>query len=492
MKKTTYEGRKLLSTAQLKKAPIQNSRHTLDMTQGAILPLIIRFAIPLLLGNLFQQLYNMVDAWVIGQTGIDAAYAAVGNVGPVTNILIGFFSGFATGAGVLISQNFGKGDHEKVSRSVHTATAMTLILSAVFTLLGVLLTPWICNVIFETNGGSDVTPYAIEYLTIYFAGSTFLLIYNMGSGILRAVGDSRHPFYYLVFAAITNIIGDLIFVFVFDMGVRGVAIATVLAQAVSAFFTIRQLLIIDSSVRLLPKKIRLEFSILGEIVRLGLPAAIQVGLTAFANVFVQSYIAGADGNQTLNLSGFTTYSKVDQIIFLPLTTFGLAITTFVGQNVGVGDYKRAKRGTLLTVALTYVTIILLIGIVWIFSPPIARIFNATPEVVDIAVMLLRTITPFFLFCPLNQVLAGSLRGLGKSMAPMIAMLTCFVGLRQVYLFVMSNYISNNLISIVLSYPVGWFACAIFITTLFFILHNKEEKKHAKKQAEQEQQEPIKV
>ncbi|MBR2612376.1 MAG: hypothetical protein IKC72_04830, partial [Clostridia bacterium] len=163
-------------------------------------------------------------------------------------------------------------------------------------------------------------------------------------------------------------------------------------------------------------------------------------------------------------------------------TFGLAITTFVGQIVGIGDYKRAKRGTLLTLALTYATIIFLIGIVWIFSPPIARIFNATPEVVDTAVMLLRTITPFFLFCPLNQVLAGSLRGLGKSTAPMIAMLTCFVGLRQVYLFVMSNYLSNSLLSIVLSYPVGWFTCAIFITTLYFILHKNEEKKHVGEQA----------
>lgn len=477
MIKANNEGRKSLSTAQLKKAPIQNSRHTMDMTQGAILPLIIRFAIPLLLGNLFQQLYNMVDAWVIGQTGIDAAYAAVGNVGPVTNILIGFFSGFATGAGVLISQNFGKGDHEKVSRSVHTAVAMTLILSAVFTVVGVLLAPWICNVIFDKNGSSNITPYAIEYLTIYFAGSTFLLIYNMGSGILRAVGDSKHPFYYLVYSALTNIVLDLVFVFGLKMGVAGVAIATVLAQAVAAFFTVFQLLRIDSSVKLLPKKIALDLPLVKEIVRLGLPAAIQVGLTAFANVFVQSYIAGADGNQTLNLSGFTTYSKVDPIIFLPMTTFGLAITTFVGQNVGVGNYKRARKGTFLTIGLTYATIAVLILIVWIFAPGVSRLFNSNPEVCDIAVMLLRTLGPCYLFCPLNQLLAGSLRGLGKSSVPMITMLTCFVGLRQVYLFITSNYISNSLLAVVLSYPFGWFTCAMMITPIYLYLQRKEEKKH---------------
>ena len=448
------------------------------MTEGAILPLIVRFAIPLLLGNLFQQLYNMVDAWVIGQTGMDAAYAAVGNVGPVTNILIGFFSGFATGTGVMISQSFGRGDHDTVRRSVHTATAMTLILCVVFTVLGVCLTPWITSVIFEgSTGASEITPYATDYLIIYFAGITGLLIYNMGSGILRAVGDSRHPLYFLIVAAAVNIVCDFIFVFGLNLGVRGVAFATILSQAASAVLTVTQLLRVQSPIRLSPRRIRLELPILKEIIRLGLPAAIQVGLTSFANVFVQSYIAGANGNQTMNLAGFTTYSKVDQIIFLPLTSLGLAITTFVGQNVGVGDYKRAKKGTLQTVALTYGIVIALISIVWIFSPAISRIFNANDGVVDIAVMLLRTVTPFFLFCPLNQVLAGSLRGLGKSLAPMICMLSTFVGLRQVYLFVTSNFISNSLMSIVLAYPVGWICCAIAILSTYILLSRREEERH---------------
>ena len=471
----------IVGAEQCRKKPSLGAKNTIDMTEGAILPLIIRFAIPLLLGNLFQQLYNMVDAWVIGQTGIDEAYAAVGNVSPVINIIIGFFSGFATGAGVLISQSFGKGDSDKVSRSVHTASAITIILCVVFTLLGVLLAPWVCRLVFEKGESSAVTPYAIEYLTIYFAGISFLLIYNMGAGILRAVGDSRHPFYYLVYAAITNIVLDLVLVFGFQMGVRGVAIATVVAQAVSAFFTVLQLLRVEGAIKLSPKKIRLELPIVKEIVRLGLPAAIQVGLTAFANVFVQSYIAGADGNQTINLSGFTTYSKVDQIIFLPLTTFSLAITTFVGQNVGVGNYQRARKGTLYTVLLTYITIITLISLVWIFSPGISRIFNSNPDVTSTAVMLLRTVTPFFLFSPLNQILAGSLRGLGKSSAPMIVMLTCFVGLRQVYLFVVSSFISNELIAIALSYPFGWITCALMITPMYLLLQKKEEKRYLEKQ-----------
>ena len=456
----------------------KGKEHTVNMTEGAILPLIVRFAIPLLLGNLFQQLYNMVDAWVIGQTGMDAAYAAVGNVGPVTNILIGFFSGFATGAGVLISQSFGRGDHDTVRRCVHTATALTLILSVIFTVLGMCLTPWITSVIFEgSTGASEITPYATDYLMIYFAGITGLLIYNMGSGILRAVGDSRHPLYFLIAAAAVNIVCDFIFVFGLNLGVRGVALATIFSQAASAILTVIQLLRVQSSIRLLPRRIKLELPILRQIVRLGLPAAIQVGLTAFANVFVQSYIAGADGNQTLNLAGFTTYSKVDQIIFLPLTSLGLAITTFVGQNVGVGNYKRAKKGTLQTVALTYGIVASLILLIWIFSPPISAIFNANEGVVSIAVMLLRTIIPFFLFCPLNQVLAGSLRGLGKSGAPMVCMLSCFVGVRQIYLFVMSKYISNSLMSIVLSYPVGWASCAVIILITYLLLEKREASCH---------------
>ncbi len=455
-------------------------KHTLDMTTGKILPLIVRFAIPLLLGNLFQQLYNMVDAWVIGQTGIDAAYAAVGSVSPVINILIGFFSGFATGTGVLISQNFGRGDSEMVRRSVHTATALTIILSILFTVLGVTLTPWITSVIFEGNGTSAVTPYAREYLTVYFAGIAGLLIYNMGSGILRAVGDSRHPFYYLIVAAVINIIGDLVLVFGFDMGVRGVAIATVVAQAVSAVLTVIQLLRIENEVRLYPKEIKLDLSVLKEIVILGLPAAIQVALTAFANVFVQSYIAGAAGDQTMNLGGFTTYSKVDHILFLPMTSLSLAITTFVGQNVGVGDYKRVRRGTLLTLALAFGLTAMLIALIWIFAPPVSAIFNPTEGVVEVAVTLLRIITPFFLFCPVNQILAGTLRGLGKSTIPMICMLSCFVGVRQLYLYIVTNYVSNSLIAIVISYPVGWFTCAISILTMYLIQQRKFPKASAQK------------
>lgn len=461
----------------------KSKAHTLNMTEGAILPLIIRFAIPLLLGNLFQQLYNMVDAWVIGQTGLDAAYAAVGNVGPVTNILIGFFSGFATGTSVMISQSFGRGDHETVRRSVHTATALTLILSALFTVLGICLTPWITSVIFDAStGASEITPYAREYLMIYFSGSAALLTYNMGSGILRAVGDSRHPLYFLIAATAVNIAGDFVFIFGLDMGVQGAALATVLAQLTSAVLTVIELLRVRSAVRLSPKHIKLELPVLKKIVRLGLPAGIQVGLTSFANVFVQSYIAGAGGNQTVNLAGFTTYSKVDQIIFLPLMSLGLAITTFVGQNVGIGNYKRARRGTLQTLALTYAITVALIGIVWIFSPSIAGVFNPTPSVVNIAVTLLRTVTPFFLFCPLNQVLAGSLRGLGKSGAPMVCMLSCFVGVRQIYLFVTSGYISNSLLSIVLSYPIGWAACAISILTTYLLLERREERRHRDAQA----------
>lgn len=448
----------------------------MNMTEGSILKNIIVFALPLLLGNLFQQLYNMVDTWVIGQTGQNGAYAAVGSVGPIINILIGAFSGFATGAGVVISQYFGARDEESVSKAVHTSVLLTLILCVVLTALGVGMTPTILRWMLESEGEeSEVLPFAEEYLTIYFAGISGLLIYNMGSGILRAIGDSRRPFYFLLVAAVTNTLLDLLFVFVFKMGVAGVAYATVIAQIFSAICTVVVLLTTDSVVRVIPKRIRIDSAMLKKIVILGFPAAVQLALTAFSNVFVQGYIAGVNGDQTYALSGWTTYSKIDQFIFLPLQSLALATTTFVGQNYGIMNLKRAKNGTRVAYLCATIITATIILIVEIFAAPLARLFNSDPAVVENAVMLLHYITPFYLFCCVNQIFSSALRGVGNSTAPMIIMLTSFVGFRQVYLFFMSNYISNDLLPIGLSYPAGWAVCAVSTLAYYLIYKRKLEK-----------------
>ena len=453
-------------------------RRDVDMTEGSIFKSLVRFALPLFVGNLFQQLYNMVDTWVIGQTGVNGAYAAVGSVGPIINILIGFFSGLATGAGVVISRYYGSKDDGNVRKAVHTVIALTLVLAAVFTVLGVTMTPWILRLMLHTDGtaadAESVFPYARTYLTIYFAGVAALMLYNVGAGILRAVGDSDRPFLFLVVSAVTNTVLDLLFVFVFRMGVAGVALATVIAQAVSAVLTVITLLRSDSVIRLDPKRIAFDGGILGQILKIGLPAAVQMALTSFSNVFVQSYIAHVNGDQTISLAAWTTYSKVDQLIFLPMQTLALAVTTFVGQNTGKGDVARAKRGTLISWLMAVVTTVFLMIPILFFAPSVAWVFNRDPEVVALAGMLLRCLTPFYLFCCVNQIFSGALRGAGNSTAPMLIMLTCFVGFRQLYLFVMSNFISNDLLPIGFSYPAGWIACAatMLIYYRFFFSFDK--------------------
>lgn len=438
-----------------------------NMTEGGIFRNLILFALPLLAGNLFQQLYNMVDTWVIGQTGENGAYAAVGSVGPIVNILIGFFLGLSSGAGVVISQYFGAGNRKKVQDTVHTAMTLTLILCVVFTVLGLLMTPLFLNLMLHAEGeGGDIYPFARQYLTIYFSGVSGLMLYNMGSGILRAIGDSRRPFYFLLASAATNTVLDLLFVFVCGMGVEGVAYATIIAQALSAVLTVATLLRSDSWVRLDVRKLRIRAELLHQIVRIGIPAALQMAITAFSNVFVQSYIAGVNADRTYCLGGWTTYSKVDQFIFMPIQSLALSVTTFVGQNLGVGNVRRARHGTYMAYGMATAATVLLAIPVMLFAPSIAALFNADPHVVEYATLLLRTLTPFYLCSCVNQVFSASLRGAGNSRAPMVIMLLSFVAFRQVYLWTVSRYISNEILPIAMSYPAGWICCCI-LTLLYY-------------------------
>ena len=454
-------------------------RHDLDMTSGGIAKNLITFALPLLVGNLFQQLYNMVDTWVIGQTGENGAFAAVGSVGPIINIMIGIFSGLAGGAGVVISRHFGARDEEGVRRAVHTSIAATLILSVIFTVLGITLSPLAVSLMLGGEGG-EVYPYAVTYLTIYFSGIAALLVYNMGAGILRAVGDSRHPLYFLIVSAVTNILLDLLFVFAFGMGVAGVALATVISELLSAVLTVLTLLRTPTSVRLVPRAIRIDPGMLRGIVGIGIPAALQMALTAFSNVFVQSYIAGVNGDQTATLAGWTAFSKIDMFLFLPSQSLSMAATTFVGQNLGAGDVRRARRGIrvafLCALAVTAPTI----ALVMLGAPSLAGIFNADPAIVAVASLLLYYITPFYLFTCANQVFAAGLRGAGNATAPMVIMLLSFVGFRQLYLFVVSSYVSNELIPVAMGYPAGWALCCLVMTVYYLTYRFRLPKRPAEK------------
>ena len=422
-----------------------------DMTQGNITRHIILFALPLLAGNIFQQMYNMVDTWVVGKFVSNEAYAAVGSVGPVISLLIGFFMGLSSGAGVVISQYYGAKRHEDVQRAVHTAITMTLIMGVVFTCAGQAMTPYMLRLM---KTPENVMPQSEAYLRIYFCGVTGLMIYNMGSGILRAVGDSQRPFYFLVVCAVMNTVLDLVFVLALDMGVQGVALATILSQAISAVLVLITLLRTEECIKLRPTQLHLHWNILTKIVRVGIPAAIQMALTSFSNIFVQSYINFFGDNV---MSGWTTYAKVDQLLFLPMQSIGLAATTFVGQNLGSHQAERARKGVNRALALAIGTTAVLMVPVLVFAPQIVGFFNSKPEVVEYGTMLIRWMSPFYLFCCFNQIYSGSLRGAGNTKAPMAIMLTCYVAYRQAYMFVMSR-VWNEVLPIAMGYATGWLLC----------------------------------
>ena len=437
-------------------------RYDVDMTQGGILRHLVIFSLPLLAGNIFQQLYNMVDAWVVGNFVSDSAFSAVGMVGTVINVLIGFFMGLSNGAGVLISQYYGAKQYAKVHDTVHTAIVMTLILGVIFTILGIAMVPFVLNLIMKMP--ENVYPQGKAYLTIYFAGVIGLMIYNMCSSILRSVGDSKRSFYFLVISAVVNTVLDLVFVLVFKMGVEGVAYATIIAQFISAVLSMMALVKSDTCIVLVFKDLRINFDELKKIFSIGFPSAIQLAITAFSNVFVYSYINYFGSDMA---GGWTAYSKIDQFIMLPLQSISIAITTFVGQNYGKNDIPRARKGVRVAFLLAFGISAFLMIPELVFSPYLVRFFNSKPEVIEYGTLLIRWITPFFLLNSVTQILSGALRGTGNTKAPMIIMLTSFVGFRQCYLYIMSNFISNTEIPIAMAFPAGWMMCAC-LTFIYYM------------------------
>ena len=429
-------------------------KKTRDMTQGVIWKHLLAFALPLMVGNLFQQLYNTVDSIVVGQFVSKQALAAVGSTTSIINMLVGFFSGVSVGAGVVISQRFGAKDPEGVHKAVHTTVSLTLIIGIVGTLVGIFLAP-IMLTLMKTP--QDVFVEAKAYLQIYFGGISGLMLYNMGSGILRAVGDSRRPLYFLIFSSCVNIVLDLLFVLVFHMGVEGVALATIIAQFASAALIYLTLYRTHDVHRFQPSKLRIYPAMVKNIVRVGLPAGLQQALTSFSNVFVQSYINSFGTNC---VAGWSCYHRIDQFILLPMQSISMASTTFVGQNIGHRDLERTEKGIRTAVTLSIVVTGILITLVCIFCVPLIKIFNADPAVLEYGKNFIRMISPFYLIICFNQIYAGALRGAGDAKAPMIFMLFSFVLFRQIYLAVGTQFPAlNNPWFVGLGYPAGWAMCS---------------------------------
>ena len=438
-----------------------NKSKSTDLIHGHIAKSIFWFSVPLLIGNLFQQLYNTVDAYVVGNFVSKEALAAVGASSPIINMLIGFFMGLATGAGVIIAQYFGAGDNGRLKKAVHSSAALTLVMSLLLTVIGIIGT----NPMLHAIGiPADVFHDSSTYLMIYFAGISFNLIYNMGSGILRAMGDSKRPLYFLIIACIINIILDFLFVKYLHMGVAGAGYATLIAQAISAILVVIVLIRSEGPHQLFWKQIRFHFPILKKIIMVGLPTGIQQSIVSLSNVIVQSYV-NACGSSVV--AGYSATIRIDGFVNLPLQSFNMAVTTFVGQNIGAKQYERVKKGSRIALWMTMAVIATMAISLFFFGESFIAIFNSEPDVIQAGRTMQLAFVPFYIMLPVVQIYNGVLRGAGKSSVPMYIMVFNFVILRQIYLAIVTQ-MTSDVYFVFMGWPVTWVTCAI----MFIIYYHK--------------------
>lgn len=425
-----------------------------DMTQGPILRQLVFFSFPLMLGNVFQLLYNMVDSIIVGNFVSKQALAAIGSTTVIVSMIVFFFSGFATGAGVVIGNNFGARNMDRLHDAVHTTVAATFIFSLLLTLLG---TAAVRPMLVIMRTPEDVFRDAALYLRIYIGGISGLLIYNMGSGILRAVGDSIRPLGFLILTSVLNILLDLFFVIVLKLGIAGAAVATILSQFVSAALILLLLTRTRDIYRLDWRELHIDFPILKKIFSIGMPTALQAVITSFSNIFVQGYI-NAFGSDVM--AGWSCYNKLDHFIFLPMQSMSVASTTFVSQNAGAGNERRSRRGTFLAILITCLVIGVTAAVLTFFAPAAVRLFSPDEAVIRYGAMFIRTNAFFLIFNGIAQVLAGALRGRGDSRGPMVIMLFNFVVVRQIYLYWVTHFVANTPRLVGFGYPVGWVLCCV--------------------------------
>lgn len=426
-----------------------------DMTSGPIVQQLVLFALPLIVGNLFQQLYNTVDSLVVGNFVSMQALAAVGSTASIINTLVMFFNGVSIGAGAVISRFYGAHDDAGLHRSIETTIGLTALLSVLFTAIGYFSVPYTLRFM---STPEDVLADAATYLHIYYLGFAGLFFYNIGSAIMRAVGDTRRPLYFLIFTSILNVILDLFFVLVLHHAIDGVAYATIISQGISAVLVMMVLTRSTANYHITWQDVRIERELSQSILGLGLPIGLQQSITALSNVFVQGYI-NVHGSYVM--AGWSIYTKMDQFVFLPITSMSQSATTFVSQNMGAKKYERALRGTVRAVQVAWVVTTIIFAGVWAAAPTLTKLFTSEEEAVRFGTQFLRLNLPLFIVTGTNHTLAGGLRGLGNARDPMLIFLLGQVVLRQIYLFVMTKIIDEPWI-VALSFPFGWTVTCIMM------------------------------
>ena len=435
------------------------THQAVDTTQGVIWKQLLAFFFPLLLGTFFQQLYNTVDTVVVGRFVGTTALAAVGSTSVIANLTVGIFTGLSSGAVVAIAQRYGARMDMEVYRSVHTAMLLSVVVGAFFTVVGYLLTPWALRAMDTTE---EALPGAILYLRIYFLGMIPNVIYNMGTGVLRAVGDSKRPLFFLIAASLCNIVLDLVLVLVFHMGVLGVAIATVFSQVLSAVLVVLSLTAAaGETYHLSLRQLAFHAQPLKSIMVIGVPTALQSVMYSFSNIVIQASINsfGTDA-----VAAWTAYGKMDVLFWMTLTTMSQALTTFTGQNYGAGKYDRLRQGVRVSTAMTAgFTLVISIAMV-LLARPILLIFTSDPDVLEIGVTMVQFLAPCYITYILVELLPGAIRGAGKSMVPMLISVFGVCALRLLWLFT-AVPAHHTIETVEMSYPITW-----VITSLSLLIY----------------------
>ena len=437
---------------------IPTAMETNSITEGVIWKNMLMFFVPILLGTFFQQMYNTADAIIVGKfVGTQGLAAVGGTSGTMINLIVGFFVGLSSGATVILSQYFGGGRIKEIGQTVHTAIAMAIAAGLLIMLIGYTMSPTLLR---WMGTPEDVLPDALTYIRIYFAGMIPSLIYNIGSGLLRAVGDSRRPLMFLIVACMTNIVLDVLLVAGFEMGVAGAALATILSQLVSAVMVIYALTGTHNAYRLEIRKIRFHLPILKEIIKIGLPGGLQSVMYSTSNMIIQ---AGINGLGTSVMAAYTAYGKLDSFFWTVISAFGVAVTTFVGQNFGARNYDRVKKSVTTCLAMAAASTVLLSTLLLTFGEALYHLFSDDTVVIGYGMQMLRQLAPVYILYIGIEVFSGSLRGVGDSLVATVITLGGVCVLRLIWLLVIVP-MNTTLQMILLSYPITWsITSAMFIT-----------------------------
>lgn len=425
------------------------------MTEGNILKSIILYSIPLILGNFMQQLYNTFDSLIVGNYVGSSALAAVGAGGQISFFLVAFYLGASSGAGILISQYYGAKDDEKLHAVVHNMMGIGIVLGVVITVVGIIFCPtflgWIGTPV-------DMMPDAVSYLRIFFGGMLFQVVYNMLAAVLNAVGNSKRSLIYLIISSGLNIILDLLFVCVFKLGIAGAAWATVISQAVCCVLILKYLMGVEANYKVKLKDITLQRNYVKRIVKMGFPAAVQNAVIAFSSLLIQ---AGVNSYGTKAAAGFTAYMKVDGFDILPILSFSLAATTFVGQNVGAGNMKRAKKGAAIIIVINTIYTLIMTCVMTVFDSQIISLFSHDPEVIESGVMCIWALAPFYVLLGLIHSFAGAIRGTGNTVGPMVIILFSLCFYRVLWMMFARPYFSD-IRGVYLTYPTSFVIGAVLM------------------------------